>query len=66
MAFQEVTPNTGHGGAGHVVQLVRRTEDLNNNQKEEEEEDGLSIRNESGESLEDIVSIVTVGEVCEE
>ena len=53
-----------------MIQVVRREGDVNNNQSNNPEDPGtegegcsLSIRNESGESLEDMVSIITLDEV---
>ena len=67
MGFQDIRPTTGapHSGV-HVVQVVRRGEELNTNPLDhhsDEEAESLSIRNESGESLQDIVSIMSVDEV---
>ena len=64
MGFQDIRPNTGAvGGGAHVVQVVRRQAgDLNNNKQEDDT--SLSIRNESGGSFEDIVSVMTAEEVC--
>ena len=49
-----------------MVQVVRRGEDLNTNHPDHHsdgEAESLSIRNESGESLQDIVSIMSIDEV---
>ena len=67
MGFQDIRPPTGAPPGGvHVVQVVRRGEDLNTNHPDHHsdgEAESLSIRNESGESLQDIVSIMSVDEV---
>ena len=71
MGFQDIRPTTGAPPSGvHVVQVVRRGggADLNNNPPDpqsdgEAEAESLSIRNESGESLEDLVSIMSIDEV---
>ena len=69
MGFQHIRPTTGAPPSGvHVVQVVRRGGggDLNNNPPDPQydvEAESLSIRNESGESLEDLVSIMSSDEV---
>ena len=75
MGFQDIRPTTGAPSGGvHVVQVVRRGE-VEEEEKEgnnktpasqpqsDGEAESLSIRNESGESLEDIVSIISIDEV---
>ena len=61
--FQHIRPTTG---APHVIQQVRRAEDVNNNNPQSDgvaEAESLGIRTESGESLEDIVSVMSIEEV---